>query len=303
MQPAPSERSCFLQMVVGGLLLMGVVVKGTGCTNRAPQPGTYSPFGTIDTIATTEAPRDSILALLDQMNRAAFDSAFARLDGYAVTRYARTEQMDTTGAITAYRALTLRYAPDSAAGTVQRADSAGTFGEGGFLSGITPAQQRTAQPANLAAQALADQPAYLAPRTQEAYRYALRRDSLLYGTPVFVVEAKARSGDRGADQDIRYARLTIARESHELTGLTTTRSSRILLFQEHSQATIRLRPLPDSTDSSSDGSRDRARVQASRDWVPHLARFRAVVDVPFRTARQFRTVSAYYGYEERDAGS
>jgi len=279
MQPPPSERARFLHVIVGGLVVMCAAMGGMGCTNPSLPPGTYSSFGTIDTIATADVPRDSVLAVLARMNRTAFDSAFARLDEYAVTRRARTEQLDTTGATTAYRSLTLRYPPGSAPGTVQRADSAGTFREGGVFSAITPTQQRTAMPANVAAQALADQPAYLAPRTQEAYRYALRRDSLLDGTPVLVVEAKARSDERGADQDIRYARLTIDRASNELVGLTTARSSRILLFRENSQLTVRLRPAPDDT------------------WVPHLTRFRALVDVPFRTARQFRTVSAYYGYE------
>jgi hypothetical protein len=280
MHPSPSERARFLQMVVGGVLLVGVVVGGAGCSPQAPSDGTDSPFGTIDTIGTTEAPRDSVLAVLARMNRAAFDSAFVRLENYALTRHVRTEQLDTTGATTAYRTLTLRYPPGPEAGTIRRADSAGTFREGGMFSGITPARQRTSRPANLALQALADQPAYLAPRTQEAYRYALRRDSLLNGPPVVVIEATARSGERGADQDIRYARLTIDRASYELVGLTTVRASRILLFRENSRLTIRLRPAPDS----------------GRDWVPHLTRFRAVVDVPFRTARQFRTVSAYYGY-------
>jgi hypothetical protein len=239
----------------------------------------------MDTIAASDLPRDSVLALLSRMDRAAFDSAFAHLDAYAVTRHVRTEQMDTAGTTTAYRALTIRYPPGSETGTLQRADSAGTFREGGLLSSITPAQQRTAKPANLALQALADQPAYLAPRTQEAYRYALRPDSLMDGTPVYVVEAKARVDERGADQDIRYARLTIDRQSNALVGLTTARSSRILLFRENSQATLRLRSAPDGA------------------WVPHLTRFRAVVDVPFRTARQFRTVSAYYAFEKRDVES
>ncbi|MFB6272816.1 MAG: hypothetical protein ABEL51_07995 [Salinibacter sp.] len=280
MQASPPERARFLHVVVG-LLVVGLV-GGTGCTNQGLPPGTYSPFGTIDTIASSEVPRDSVLAVLDRMDRTAFDSAFAQLDAYAVTRYVRTERMDTTGAITAYRTLTLRYPPDSGAGTIQRADSAGTFREGGLLSSIAPAQQRTARPANLALQALADQPAYLAPRTQEDYRYALGRDSLLDGTPAFVVEAKVRSDGRGTDQDIQYARLTIDRASHELVGLTTVRTSRVLLFRERSQLTLHLRPSPDDA------------------WVPHLTRFRAFVDIPFRAARQFRTVSAYYGYDARN---
>ena len=285
MQPSPLERARFLQMVAGGLLLVGVAVGGAGCTSPAPQAGTYAPFGTVDTMATTEVARDSALALLARMNRTAFDSAFAQLDAYAVTRHVRTEQLDTVGVATAFHERTLRYPPGTSDGTVQHADSAGSFREGGVFSSITPAQQPTARPADLAAQALADQPAYLAPRTQEAYRYALRRDTLLNDTPVFVVEAKVRRDERGEDQGIQYARLTIDHSSHELVGLTTVRASRILLFRENSQITIRLRSAPDG------------------EWVPRLTRFRAVVDVPFRTPRQFRTVSAYYGYEEREEDS
>ena len=279
MQPSPLERARFLQMVAGGLLLVGVAVGSAGCTSPAPQAGTYAPFGTVDTMATTEVARDSVLAVLTHMNRTAFDFAFAQLDAYAVTRHVRTEQLDTVGVATAFHERTLRYPPGTSDGIVQHADSAGSFREGGVFSSITPAQQPTARPADLAAQALADQPAYLAPRTQEAYRYALRRDTLLNDTPVFVVEAKVRRDERGEDQGIQYARLTIDRLSHELVGLTTVRTSRILLFRENSQITIRLRSAPDG------------------EWVPHLTRFRAVVDVPFRTPRQFRTVSAYYGYE------
>jgi len=278
MQPAPSKRARFLHIIVGGWLL---ALGGLGCTPPPEHGGTYAAFGALDTIEATDTPRDSVLAVLAQLNRTAFDSAFARLDAYAVTRTVRTEQLDTTGATTAYRTRTLRYPPGPGPGTIQRADSAGRFQAGGVLARLTPSQSPRARPGNLAGQALADQPAYLAPRTQEAYRYALRRDSLLDGTPTHVVEAKVRSGERGADRSIRYARLTVDRASHELVGLTTTRASRILLFRERSQITLRLRRAPDAA------------------WVPHLTRVRAVVDVPLRAPRQFRTVSAYRGYAAR----
>lgn len=283
MQPAPSERARFLHIVVSGLLVFGVGLGSLGCSDGSTGTNTYSPFGPVDTIAATEAPRDSVLALLDGMHRSAFDSSFAHLDEMAVTRHVRTEQLDTTGATTAYRTLTLRYEPGRQTGTVRRADSAGSFRDGGILSSITPAERRASKTANLAEQALPDQPAYLAPRTQEAYRYALRRDSLLDGTPTYVVEAKARTTGRGPEQDIRYARLTIDRASNELVGLTATRASRILLFRENSLLTFRLYRPSVSTQT----------------WVPRLTRFRALVDVPFRPARQYRTVSTYYGYAPR----
>lgn len=283
MQPCPSKSARFLQMIGGGLLLAALSTVGTGCTDRPPSDGGYSPFGTVDTILATDMPRDSILDVLTGMNRVAFDSAFVRLDEYAFTRRVRTEELDTTGATTAYRTLTVRYPPGDGSGTVEQADSSGSFRQGGALSSITPSQRRTSRPGNLAQQSLDDQPAYLAPRTREAYRYALRRDTLFDGTPSYVIEAKARSSGQGADQGIRYARLTLDRQSLELVGLTSARISQILLFHEKSLVTLRLQRGPN------DG----------RGWVPHVTRFRALVDVPFRSARQFRTVSAHYDYERR----
>lgn len=281
MQATPTERARFLHTVVAALLLAGLLLIGTGCTDTAVPTAGYSPFGTVDTIATTDTPRDSVLALLSDMSQAAFDSAFARLDEYAFTRRVRTEQLDTTGATTAYRTLTLSYPPGTESGTVVQADSSGSFSEGGALSSITPAQRRTSRPANLAAQSLDDQPAYLAPRTREAYRYALREGTLADGTPTYVVEAKARSSGQGAEQGIRYARLIIARESRQLVGLTTIRASRILLFHENSRVTLRLQQAPDD-----------AAV-----WLPKSTHFRARVDVPFREPRQFRKTSAYSDYQ------
>lgn len=283
MQPAPTERSCFLQTVLGGFLLAVFLAGTAGCTDTAGSTQGYSPFGSVDTIAASEAPRDSILALLSRMNRAAFDSAFAHLDDYAFTRRVRTEQLDTTGTPTASRTLTIRYPPGSEPGSVQAADSSGSFRRGGALSSIAPANRRSSRPENLVDQSLEDQPAYLAPRTREAYRYALRQDALRDGTPVYIIEAKARSWGQGAEQGIRYARLTIDRESLELVGLTSARASRILLFREDSLVKIRMQRAPGG----------------GADWLPDSTRFRAEVDVPLRSPRQFRTVSKYFDYEAR----
>lgn len=290
MQAAPSKRARFLH-IVGGLLIGSLLAVSTGCSDPAAQTSSYSPFGPVDTIASTDVPRDSVLALLEGMNRTPFDSAFARLDDYSVTRHVRTEQLDTTGAITAYRTMTLHYPTGAERASVRRTDSAGAFRGGGVLSSITPAERRTARPENLATQALADQPAYLAPRTQEAYRYALRRDSLSDGTPAYVVEAKARLTGRGAEQGIRFARLTIEAPSRQLVGITAVRASRILLFHENSVITLRLRRAPAPADTTAEPAGDH--------WVPHVTRVRALVDVPLRLPRQYRTVSAYYGYAAR----
>lgn len=234
-------------------------------------------FAPTDTVVSS-VDRDSALAVLTSLHRTAFDSAYAALDDYAVTRYVRTEQFDSTGTITALRSYVLRYPPGTARGTIQQRDSLGTFRGGGLFAYAAPDRQPTDRPANVAAQILPDQPAYIEPRTREAFRYALQADTLLDGQPVYVLEARARSYGTGRDQSIRHARLVLTRDTRALVGLTTVRADPGLLFSEHSRLHLRLRPFNDT-------------------WVPDVTRVRAVLNVPFRTPRQFRTVSAFYRYD------
>jgi hypothetical protein len=212
------------------------------------------------------------------MQRAALDSAFAILSDYRVTRSVRTEQMTPSGTIAALRSYVLRYPPGGDRGTLQTRDSMGTFRGGGLLGGAAPDRSPRERPADVAAQVLADEPAFIEPRTREAFRYALQADTLLEGTPVYLLEATARNRGTGRDQSVRYVRLVLDRDTRQLIGLTMVRAGRVLLFEENSRMHVRLRRAPDSR------------------WVPQVTRTRARVDVPFRSPRQFRTVSAYYGY-------
>jgi len=275
MHPPRFKRVRFLHIHVVVLMFVGGFVL-SGCTSSPGASGTS--LMPSDTIASAVS-RDSALAVLSSMQRTAFDSAFADLDEYAFTRYVRTEQLDPSGRITAVRSYVLRYPPGTGAGTIQRRDSVGAFRQGGLFGRAAPARNPTERPANLAAQVLPDQPAYVEPRTREAFRYALRADTLLDGTPVYVVEATARGSGTGRDQGVRYAHLRLDRASRELIGITMVRADAVLLFGEESRLTLQLRPV-------AEGSR----------WVPHLVRVRASVNVPFRTPRQFRTVSAFYEY-------
>lgn len=258
------------------LLVVGSLA---GCSSPRPD----SPFLPSDTIATT-IPRDSALAVLSSMQRTAFDSAFVALDDYAATRSLRTEQMAPSGTITALRSYVLRYPPGRAPGTIRHRDSMGTFRSGGWLGWAAPNQHPRDRPSDVVAQVLSDEPAFLEPRTREAFRYALRSDTILDDTPVYLLEATARSRGTGRDQNVRYVRLYIERDTRKLIGLTVIRSGRVLLFEEDSRMSVRLRRAPDGR------------------WVPHTTRVRTLVDVPFRTPRQFRTVSAYYKYESSPKG-
>lgn len=280
MHPSPIKHARFLHALGTSLLLAGVLLGGTGCTSEANRP--ESPLVPSDTI-TSAVDRDSALAVLSAMRRTAFDSAFARLSEYAVTRHVRTEQMTPAGTTTAVRSYEVRYRPGAADGTLQRRDSIGAFRDGGLFGRAAPDRDPAARPPNVAAQILPDQPPYVEPRTREAFRYALQGDSLRDGTPVHVLAVRARSSGTGDEQGVRYARLLIHRPSNQLISLALVRDDQVLLFGEDTQLSLRLRPGPDGT------------------WVPHVARVRASVHVPFRDPRQFRTVSAFYAYASSSA--
>lgn len=281
MHPPLFEHARSLQVFGVLLLLGGLLLSGLGCSSSGAR--SPSPFVPTDTI-TSAVGRDSALTVLTAMRRAAFDSAFTALDDYVVRRYVRTEEMTPSGTTTAVRSYVLRYRPGAKQGTVERRDSIGTFRDGGLFGYVAPHRDAAARPPNVAAQILPDQPPYVEPRTREAFRYALQHDSLQDGTPVYVLEVKARARGTGREQGVRYARLLIHRPSDELIGLTLVRDDEALLYGEDSQMSVRLRRASDGT------------------WVPYLTRLRASVHVPFRTPRQFRTVSAFYAYELSSSG-
>lgn len=274
MHPPRFKHARSLHALAVALLLLGSGLWAAGCQSSPERP--TPPFAPTDTIVSA-VDRDSALAVLSSMERSAFDSAYAALSDYTVTRYVRTEQLDSTGTTTALASYVLRYPPGPERGVIQRSDTAGTFRGGGLLGRAAPDRRPTDRPANVAEQILPDQPTYVEPRTREAYRYALRADTLPDGSAAYILEARARTGGTGQDQSIRHARLLIDRASHQLIGLTTVRADPGLLFSEHSRLHLRLRPRADT-------------------WIPDISRVRAVLNVPFRAPRQFRTVSAFYQY-------
>lgn len=273
MHPPRFKHACFLHLLVVGLALGGALGL-QGCTSSGRPDTAFAPE---DTLSST-VDRDSALAVLTSMRRTAFDSAFAALDDYAVTRYVRTEQLDPAGVATGVRSAVVRYPKGPDRGSIRRLDSIGTFRDGGLFGRAAPDRGRGGRPADLAAQILPSQPAFVEPRTREAFEYGLQSDSVSGVTPVYVLEVVARTSGTGRDQGVRHARLLIDRASKQLIGLALVRAEQVLLFGEQSQMSLRLQRAPDGT------------------WVPHIARIRTFVRVPFRAPRQFRTVSAFYDY-------
>lgn len=278
MQAGGPERVRSLYALLLSIALLGLGLSLGGCALSSDAP--VSPFLPADSIATEETSRDSALAVLTDMERAAFDSAFATLDTHSVSRRLHTEQRSPAGSVSASRTYTVRYPPAPDRGVIQDRDSTGSFRDGGLLSSLSASGDPTERPQDIAPQALSDPPAYIAPRTREAFRYALHRDTVSDGTPVLVVRAQARDDNGpGRDQGVRFARLTLLPDTRELVALTVVRAERTLLFHEDSRLTVRLRPAPDADA-----------------WVPALVRSRVHVDVPFRAPRQFHTVSRYDDY-------
>jgi len=273
MQPPRFKHARSLHVLAAILLLVGGAGPLSGCTS-APTPPSLTPTDTLR----SSVGRDSVLAVLTSMRRAAFDSSFAVLDTYTVRRTVRTERLDSTGTPIATRSHVLRYPPAPATGTLLDTDSSGTFRDGGLLGHVAPDRAPTDRPPNVAAQILPDQPAYVEPRTREAYRYALQARTRPDGVPVYVIEAQARDRGTGRDQSVRYARLTLDRDARQLIGLTTVRADDGLLFSEFSRFELHLQPLADGA------------------WGPARTHARAFLHVPFRAPRHFRTVSTFSNY-------
>lgn len=256
------------------MLTLGLVTALVGCRGATSTGGT-SEFAPRDTLATpSSAERDSALALLQRMERTVFDSAFVRLEGRGFTRRVRTEQLAPGGSIRAWRERVLRYPPAGPASMVDT-DSMGTFESG--IDALSRESDPTARPGNLATSAFPDKPAYLTARTQEAFAYHLLDDTL--GTqPVRTVVVRPRDTPTGQEQSLRYTRLHIHPATNQLLAAYAVRAERVLLFREDSQLYVRLRPVNGT-------------------WLPHVTRFRARVDIPFRSPQQFRTTSDYGGWE------
>lgn len=261
------------------LCLVAVLV-WAGCGTEPPSARLLAPDDTLFT--TSDEEREAALAVLDTMNQDAMQRAFERLPDYAFTRRVHTEQLTPDDSVQATQERVLRFPPPDSAErpVVMHTDSSGTF-QFDRLDRFAPAEGETALPTELTRHALPDDPAYLDPRSHEAFRYRLLTDTL-DNHPVQVVEVHAEPGELGADQAIRHARLYVNPDSNELVGLYLVRAEAGTLFREDSRSLVRLRPAPDSG------------------WVPARTHFHARVKVPLRAPQAFRTTSTFSGYRPVD---
>jgi hypothetical protein len=309
MQPSAPERVRFLKsallvsrVALGlcALVLAAGLLAGCGDATSIGGPSAFTPPDTLD--APTQAEREAAITALESMKRSTFDSAFVRLADYRFRRTLRTERLQPgSDSVLAFYDRTFRYAPartsrassEASSGTSSgtsssappspraeriAADSSGSF-DASFLADFAPASAPGSLPYDLTTYAFPDDPAYLAQKTRSSFTYRLQRDTL-EGVPVQIVEVRALGDGQGAEQSVRYARLTLHDATRQLLAAEAVRTERVLLFSEDSHFSLRLQQTPNGQ------------------WVPAATRLRARVDVPFRDPQEFRSVSTYTNVED-----
>ncbi len=264
------------------LLLAIVFLAGSiGCNASEGDPDVSGvPFYSVpeDTFRATGATREEALTLLQNLNTQALRRAFERLPTYQYTIHTRTEQISALGGVTAAVERLVRHTRGSA--SLIRSDTIGAF-DFGPLGRFAEADLEADLdfgdlPGNPAARILPEDPAYLAPRYREAYRYRLLPDTMFGGRPLHVIEVRARPQAED-DPEIRYARF-YATQDGTVVGFDLIRVARPWLFHEASRFSLRLRPAPNGA------------------WVPHRTRFRTRFHLPFRPPQQFRVTRVYSDY-------
>lgn len=265
----------------------------TGCDDSAmreagsPEADTAFASHPTDSTDTGRAPMsggaaigDSVFAQLQTVHFDAVKEAFQALEGAAFTRRIRTEQLDRAGDRIAYRERVM--AVDSDTTSVLSRDSSGSF-DYGFLRRFTSDEAARDEPWELAAYILADDPAYLSPRSREAYEYRSGSGALSGVGPVTVIDVRAHP-EFGTDQAIRRARIYLDPGTNRVVAQEIERSDQALWFRESSDLFIGIR-------------RDSA-----VGWVPNRTRIETRVRMPFRPIQRFRTESTFSNVLPHQAG-
>lgn len=268
------------------LLVAVLLLPGCGGSTSSGGPSPLEPDDLPETPSSDI--RAEAIALLDSMDRAAFDKAFVRLGSLPFTQTVRTERLSESGSVLAFREQRLRYdlntmpsaASEQATGgsptyevTVTRADSSGSF-DASVLGRFAPRRDANQPPANIATQAFPDDPAFLSARKREAFHYTYR-ERTYEGEPAHVVTIWAKRGESGVEQSARFAELTLHRDSHELLAARTVYAERTMLYRQDTRFDIRLYRGPGDV------------------WLPRETTFRATLDMLLRDPRHFRTTSTY----------
>lgn len=224
------------------------------------------------------AHQDSVLAVLDAIDRTDFENAFDRLSNYAYQRYVRTEQYDEEDFLIAYDEYRIQiegHANDRIS-TVERTDSAGAF-DFGFFNRFVSENVESVDPVDLVPYVLPDELGYTNPRNTDRYSFRILPDTLMWDRLARVIEVRAKP-DLADGLNIRVVRHFIDRSTNVLVGIYLERIDLGLLFREESAFYVDLRRTDDG------------------EFVPNNTRFESTIKMPFRGTYKIRTVSTYTDY-------
>ena len=222
-----------------------------------------------------EVERDSVLQLVTRASGTTFKDAFLALRNYNYTRYARTDQLDDTNFLVAFRERTVTYTgpQGSRQHRVLSADSSGSY-DFGFFRQFVSATVEEQDPEDLTPYLFPEDPSYLSDRNFEAYLYRFMPDTLMLQTSAKVAEIRARPVD-GDGKNIRRARFYFDQSSGQFIAFELERIDLALFFREESHFFVHLQNTPDGTQ------------------VPYNTLFETTIIMPFKPPQTFRTVATY----------
>lgn len=252
------------------LVIASAFLAASGCTAPDGAPSRYAPPA--DTSAWS-ATGSAVVERLDTLDFVVMDSAFAALPRLPLTRTLRTDVFTPNDSIRAQLHQTWRHRPGAAPELLDETQT-GTLPDHD-LWGLAPQSEPGTLPGNVVRDAYPDEPAFLEARNQPAYQYGMRRDTLAPNIPVDRIEVVARDTEDGRRMAIPYARIDVLPGTETVVSTYLVRAERTLLYDEDSLFYIALQPGPKGQ------------------WLPHITRFRARVDVPLRPVESVQTVTTF----------
>lgn len=244
---------------------------GSGCGSGVTDDAPFYPSAPAS--ASAEEP-DSVLGLLRMADDALVRAAFAALDSVAYTRTTETVQFAPDGRARARHEVTVRHAAGADSSQLIGEARSGTFDLGwtGRLFGRT-VDGPTASA--LGRHALPEEPAYLSPRSREAYTYRLLPDTTIGGRRTAVVDVTLRPGTSQAPS-VRHARLYLDAATHAVLALDVTRADASAFFEQLTRTRLRLHPVPGNTQ-----------------WLPVMVQTRTRFDGTMTAPQRLQTTSTF----------
>jgi hypothetical protein len=242
----------------------------SGCTGTSGPPPRYAP--PTDTTAWTTTG-EAVVNRLDSLDLALMDSAFAALPRVPITRTTRTDAFTPTDSLRGQLYQTWMHRPEAEPELLEETQT-GTL-PNRDLWGLAPRADAASLPDNVVRDAYPEEPPFLEARNQPAYRYGMRRDTLAPGIPVDRMEVVARNTEDGRRMAIPYARIDVLPGTRSAVSTYVVRADRALLYNEDSLFYIALQQDPDGQ------------------WLPHIMRFRARLNVPLRPVESVQTATTF----------